>query len=298
MPFNFDAPKSFYDKALDCYNKALGWAAGEIAQYKNWRSLLVSIDFVFYLAALFLFFNPLERPFRTLVSIIPWLKQSGWYAPVFWSLVGVISVIGMIKAARARIKTVEPAELKPGVIKGLAPFCYEDAEVFAQLRRGENLKECLQAIGDEQFRFGALSGESGAGKTSFLQAGLWPELEKRGLRCVYVKFSDLDPFESVKRACLKHLSFAGGATDEADFQGLLRAAAAHDQTPVVFFFDQFEQFFVHRKRKKDREPFAQALTQWFTELRLLTSHYKSTAGKATALALILKARSHPELIGK
>jgi tetratricopeptide (TPR) repeat protein len=265
MPFNFDAPKSFYDKALDCYNKALGWAAGEIARYKNWRSLLVSIDFVFYLAALFLFFNPIERPFRTLVSIIPWLKQSGWYAPVFWSLVGVISVIGMIKAARARIKTVEPAELEPAVIKGLAPFCYEDAEVFAHLRRGETLKECLQGIGDEQFRFGALGGESGAGKTSFLQAGLWPELEKRGLRCVYVKFSDLDPLESVKRACLKHLSFADGAPDGADFQGLLRAATAQDRTPVVLFFDQFEQFFVHRKRKKDREPFTQALAKWFAE---------------------------------
>lgn len=30
-----------------------------------------------------------------------------------------------------------------------------------------------------------------AGKTSFLQAGLWPEMEKRKLRCVYVKFSDM-----------------------------------------------------------------------------------------------------------
>jgi hypothetical protein len=118
-------------------------------------------------------------------------------------------------------------------------------------------------------RFGALSGESGAGKTSFLQAGLWPELDKRKFRCVYVKFSDLDPFESVKRACLKHLSFADGAPDGADFQGLLRAATAQDRTPVVFFFDQFEQFFVHRKRKKDREPFAQALAQWFAEAQSL-----------------------------
>src|SRR5262245_5711967 len=266
MPFNFEVSKTFYDKAIDCYYKATGWAAEEIDRYKSWRSLRISIDFVVYLAFLFLFFNPFGWPFPTLPSTIPRLKQFGWYAPVFWSLFGVISVIGVIKAARARFKTVEPEEFKPGAIKGLAPFDYEDAEVFSHLQREEDLKECLQAIGDEQFRFGALSGESGVGKTSFLQAGLWPELERRGFRCVYVKFSDLDPFESAKRACLKHLSFVDGAPDGADFQRLLRAATAQDRTPIVLFFDQFEQFFVHRKRKKDREPFTQALAQWFAEM--------------------------------
>jgi tetratricopeptide (TPR) repeat protein len=155
--------------------------------------------------------------------------------------------------------------LKPCAIKGLLPFDYEDAEVFSHLQRDQELKECLQSIGDEQWRFGALSGESGVGKTSFLRAGLRPELEKMGFRCVYVKFSDVDPFESVKRACLKHLSFAGEATDGADFQGLLRTATAQDQTPIVLLFDQFEQFFVHRKRIKDREPFTQALAGWFAE---------------------------------
>src|SRR5262245_8751913 len=260
MPFDFDTPKTFFEKGA----RAVDWVAEEIVRQKNWRSLLVLIDVFLFLA-----FNPFEWPFPNMLSLFPRLKQFGWYAPVFWSLIGVIFVIAVIVAARAKRKTAVQSELKPGAIKGLLPFGYEDAEVFSHLQRDQNLKECLQAVGDEQWRFGVLSGESGAGKTSFLQAGLWPELEKRKFRCVYVKFSDLDPFESVKRACLKHLSFADGATDEADFQGLLRAAVAHDQTPVVFFFDQFEQFFVHRKRKKDREPFAQALTQWFTEMRSL-----------------------------
>ena len=266
MPFNYESSKSFYEKARDCYDKVLSWAAEVDARWQNWRSMQISIEFVVYLALLFFLFNPIEWPFPTLHSTIPRLKQFGWYAPVFWSLFGVISVIGMIKAARARIKPFEPEEFKPGAIKGLAPFDYEDAEVFSHLQREEDLKECLQAIGDEQFRFGALSGESGVGKTSFLQAGLWPELERRGFRCVYVKFSDLDPFETVKRACLKHLSFADGAPDEGDFQGLLRAATAQDRTPIVLLFDQFEQFYVHRKCKKDREPFTQALAQWFAEM--------------------------------
>src|SRR5262245_14477191 len=256
MPFDFDTPKTFFEKGA----RAVDWVAEEIVRQKNWRSLLVLIDVFLFLA-----FNPFEWPFPNLLSLFPLLKQFGWYAPVFWSLIGVIFIIAVIVAARAKRKTAVQSALKPGAIKGLLPFGYEDAEVFSRLQRDQNLKECLQAIGDEQWRFGVLSGESGAGKTSFLQAGLWPELERRKFRCVYVKFSDLDPYESVRRACLKHLSFAGGAPGGADLQGLLRAAAAQDRTPVVFFFDQFEQFFVHRKRKKDREPFAQALAQWFAD---------------------------------
>jgi len=256
MPFDFDTPKTFFEKGA----KAVDWIAEEIIRQKNWRSLLVLIDVVLFLA-----FNPFEWPFPNLLSLFPQLRQLGWYAAAFWSLIGVIFIIAVIVAARAKRKPAEHAELKLGAIKGLLPFGYEDAEVFSHLQRDQSLKECLQAISDEQWRFGVLSGESGAGKTSFLQAGLWPELERRKFRCVHVKFSDLDPFESVRRACLKRLSFADGAPDEADFQGLLRAVVAQDRTPVVFFFDQFEQFFVHRKRKKDREPFAQALARWFAE---------------------------------
>ncbi|HKE04369.1 MAG TPA: tetratricopeptide repeat protein [Blastocatellia bacterium] len=260
MPFDFDTPKTFFEKTT----KAIDWIVEEIVRQKNWRSLLALLDVILFIA-----FNPFQWPFPNLLSLSPQLEKSSWYAPVFWSLIGVIFVIAVIVAARAKRKPAERPDLKQGAIKGLLPFGYEDAEVFSHLQRDQNLKECLQAIGDEQWRLGVLSGESGAGKTSFLQAGLWPEMERRKFRCVYVKFSDLDPFESVKRACLKHLSFADGATDAANFPGLLRAAAEQDRTPIALLFDQFEQFFVHRKRKKDREPFVQALAQWFAEMQSL-----------------------------
>ncbi|HKQ80396.1 MAG TPA: ATP-binding protein [Blastocatellia bacterium] len=260
MPFDFDTPKTFFEKAT----KAVDWIVEEIVRQRNWRSLLVLLDVILFLA-----FNPVKWPFPNLLSFFPRLAQFGWYSPVFWSLIGVIFVIAVIVAARAKRKPGERPESKLGAIKGLLPFGYEDAEVFSHLQRDQNLKECIQAIGDEQWRFGVLSGESGTGKTSFLQAGLWPEMERRKFRCVYVKFSDLDPFESVKRAGLKHLSLADGATEAADFLGLLRAAAEQDRTPIILLFDQFEQFFVHRKRKKDREPFVQALAQWFAETQSL-----------------------------
>src|SRR5262245_40332796 len=265
MPFDFDISKTFFKKCA----RAVDWIVEDVIRQKDWLSLwsrlnsswpatsLFALDFFLFIA-----FGPVKSPFPSMLSLFPQLKQFGWYAPVFWSLIVLIIIIAVIVAAPGER---EATEHQPGAIKGLAPFGYEDAETFSHLRREGRLVELLQAICDEQWRFGALSGESGVGKTSFLQAGLWSEMEKRGFRWVYVKFSDLDPFGSVRGACLNRLSFADGAPDGVDFQGLLRAATAQDRTPVVLFFDHFEQFFVHRKRKKDREPFAQALARWFAE---------------------------------
>jgi tetratricopeptide (TPR) repeat protein len=260
MPFDFDTLHIFIEKT----NKAIDWIVEEIFRQKNWRSLLVLID-----VALFLVFNPFQWPFPNLLTPFPQTLSYGWYRPAFWSLVSLIFIGAVIAAARTRRKPIETRDLKPGAIKGLLPFGYEDAEDFAHLQRSQNLKECLQAIGEDHWRFGVLSGESGAGKTSFLQAGLWPALEKRKARCVYVKFSDLDPFESVRRACRKRLPACEVAADDADFPSLLRAATTHDSSPVVLLFDQFEQFFVHHKRKSDRAMFVQALTQWFATMESL-----------------------------
>ncbi|MBO0721326.1 MAG: hypothetical protein J2P41_10925 [Blastocatellia bacterium] len=245
-------------------NKAIDWVAEEIYWKKRWRSLLILIDVVLFLA-----FNPLLWPFPNLLSSFPRMLSYGWYQPAFWSLVTLILIGAVIAAARHKRKPTETGDLKHSAIKGLLPFGYEDAEDFAHLQRSQDLKECLEAIGDAYWRFGVLTGFSGVGKTSFLQAGLWPELEKRNMRCVYVKFSDLDPLESVRRACRKHLPACGGAPDDADFLSLLRAATAQDSSPVVLLFDQFERFFIDHKHKSDRAAFVQALTQWFTAMESL-----------------------------
>jgi conflict system STAND superfamily ATPase len=260
MPFDFDTLHTFIEKT----NKAIDWIVEEIFRQKNWRSLLVLIDVVLFLA-----FNPFQWPFPNLLTPFPQLLSYHWYWHAFWSLISLIFIGAVIAAARTKRKPTETGYLKPGAIKGLLPFGYEDAEDFAHLQRSQILKECLQAIGDDLWRFGVLSGESGTGKTSFLQAGLWPALEKRNARCVYVKFSDLDPFESVRRACRKHLPACGGAADDADFLSLLRAATAQDSSPVILLFDQFEQFFVQRKRKSDRAMFVHALAQWFADMEPL-----------------------------
>ena len=74
MPFDFDTPRTFFEKGA----RAVDWVAEEIIRQKNWRSLLVLIDVVLFLA-----FNPFEWPFPNLLSLFPQLRQFDWYAPVF-----------------------------------------------------------------------------------------------------------------------------------------------------------------------------------------------------------------------
>ncbi len=256
MAFDFGPISNLFEKA----NKAVEWIVEEIIRKKNWLALLLLLDVV-----LFALFNPFQWPFRNLVDLFPQIKFP-WYTQIFCSVIALIFILAVIVAARRKRPVAEKPPLKLSAIKGLLPFGFDDKEIFANLQRDRNLLECLQAISDEHWRFGVICGESGAGKTSFIQAGLWPALEDRKYRCVYVKFSDLDPFESVKQACVKHLKSSDGLGGTTDLPSLIRAATEQDKSTFVLIFDQFEQFFVHRKRKKDREAFVQSLTEWYREM--------------------------------
>jgi tetratricopeptide (TPR) repeat protein len=152
-------------------------------------------------------------------------------------------------------------------IKGLRPFRREDAEIFARLGRQVEVDNCANAIADTDFRFGILSGESGCGKSSFMQAGLWPKLEGYRVphQCVYVKFANEDPGETIERAMRDALKIQAPDLRDADLMGLFTAATQVVSKPIVLFFDQFEQFFVHQKYKQDRELFVRVLTHWYQQ---------------------------------
>ncbi len=126
-----------------------------------------------------------------LLELLPdFLKQV--FSRLSLSLIGLASLLwGIVLVWRKAVprKTGVVAAIKPSAIKGPFAFGEMDGEIFSQLGREADLGKLLGWVLDTQIGFAALKGESGAGKTSLLRAGLAytlvREKEKHGVTPVY-----------------------------------------------------------------------------------------------------------------
>lgn len=246
-------------KLVNLINDFLVRLVDESLRKKNKRLNLILFSVLY-----FYLFNPYQYPLRNLFTIYKDVVNLKWYIDAFWAaflLLLIIILVQIYLAQKNKIISRRFDEIRTGPIKGLLSYSSEDAGYYSNLQRDQNLVECFQAITNEHWRFGVLNGDSGVGKTSFLLAGLMPILEKQGIICVYVKFTELDPFESIRRACAKHL-FSVRENGE-DYICNLREAFIETQKPVIIIFDQFEQFFLHKKKRNDRERLINSLRFWY-----------------------------------
>ena len=256
-----DAPSTeTVKKQFDNLTGIVEWAT-EIWYSRNWVKRLILIDIVLFLA-----FNPYYKTvLKFIETYFPLPKHYDLY---FWLVIAAIFIAALVVGIRARAKKITPVIIgERTAIKGLLPFGFKDAEVFTRLQRDTELKECYEAIAASDFRFGILSGESGNGKSSFLQAGLWPALQREN-KCVYIKFTDYDPLLAIRHAIIEQVTIPEDKRNEPSFLEFLKIAAAQNVgasggKSLILMMDQFEQFFVHQKRRKDREPLIQALNEWF-----------------------------------
>jgi tetratricopeptide (TPR) repeat protein len=247
------------DSVKEKVEKAEGiveWLA-QLLRGKNHVKKLLLIDVL-----IFMLFNPIYPDLLRLVTG----KTIEWYPFVFWSVIGLIFIAAVVVAVRAKRHETEGLggdwnERSP--IKGLLPFEFADAKLFSGLQREEDFRECLPVLTGADFRFGILCGESGCGKTSYLQAGLWPRLQEQGHPCLYVKFTDLDPLDSIRSALTDQFKLPREIVEGKDFLTLLSDVTQSSSQPTVLLFDQFEQFFVRCKREKQRKPFIQSLAAWY-----------------------------------
>ncbi|MEM9121623.1 MAG: tetratricopeptide repeat protein, partial [Cyanobacteria bacterium P01_F01_bin.56] len=281
-----------FQSAVEEFQKFLRWIA-ELIVTKNWFALLVLSAVLIYVL-----FTPPELNFFSLIGDSqPSGLLSGLFKPLegfpAWYVLGfVLLELGLIIGALIIAIRSLPAPQQNTLadiaerkaIKGLRPFSAEDAEIFAKLQRTQSLRDCLESLTNSTFRFGILMGESGCGKTSFLQAGIWPQLinESANVMGIYVRFSDRDPMRTIAQALAEQLALpledliasesahtlrqAENALSPAPADRLMQIfSTAVDQTtkPLVLLFDQFEQFFVHYKLPEQRQPFVDGLTQWY-----------------------------------
>lgn len=123
--------------------------------------------------------------------------------------------------------------------KFLDYFEMDDQAIF--FGRENDLPKILAKIYSQNLLL--LYAKSGSGKTSLINAGLRPELEKEGYFTCYIRVFE-DPVVAIKRAVNLALPAPIEEADDLMLWAFLRKASRSVQKPFVLFLDQFEEFFI------------------------------------------------------
>lgn len=158
-------------------------------------------------------------------------------------------------------QVVLPEQTRP--IKGLKSFERADELVFKKLQRSTEISEYSDSIIHGDFKIGILFGTSGVGKTSFLKAGLIPELEKENHEPIYLKLTNEDPIISISRIFAERTNFGSNFfSQETDFQLLEKQFLGKR---IVLILDQFEQFITQQNHLKTPNSLIDFLLNWKTQ---------------------------------
>lgn len=141
--------------------------------------------------------------------------------------------------------------------RGLLEYRLADTGKF--FGRDEAIKQCIKLL--SRSAFSVLHAESGAGKTSLLQAGVMPVILASGHLPVYLRPYDKNPEETIKSILLPNSEFASSLTNEPldDFlRHITNILGA--KTMLVLILDQFEEFF-YRVQEIDQNSFIDSLVR-------------------------------------
>jgi Novel STAND NTPase 1/Domain of unknown function (DUF4234) len=167
--------------------------------------------------------------------------------------------------------TAVGAPARPAPFKGLVPYTEEDASFF--FGRDEEIEVVIANL--EARRLTLLYGESGAGKSSLLRAGVSHRLLETARRnleeigtpeLVPVYFASWrdDPLEALLEAIGAATSSITGeaAADSPHSRRLdeaIERASAHAQADILVVLDQFEEYFLYHEVERSERTFADEL---------------------------------------
>lgn len=187
-----------------------------------------------------------------------------WFFPLLVCALRLYQHINQVMRSRffkkhgANIITPEPHYFR------LLPYQTSDKDRF---HRADNLHiEVKNWIKQSAHTLLYLSGESGAGKSSLLNAYLLPELREDGFEVISCN-AHANPVEQLKHAVSEHLSSA--PDDEASRQNwhkLLNQYQQKHTKPLLLIIDQFEEFLIMNDQTDQLEPSREALHQLIEQL--------------------------------
>jgi WD40 repeat protein len=176
----------------------------------------------------------------------------------------VISASCFLMYARLRARAAslrQRSMLTAGAaFRGLLPFQESDRDRF--YGRDIETHAVLEMVTHSEFRFGVLFGDSGCGKTSLIRAGLLPLLWGKGYAPIYSR-SYKDPLRALIEEC-RHQSQLEICEGETPIE-YLRRAAEDINAQLVVVCDQFEEFFVNFRTRREREPFISFIVACYDE---------------------------------
>lgn len=129
-----------------------------------------------------------------------------------------------------------------GPYKGLLEYRLSDTEIFFGRERA--IGEVLLHL--DRNPLTVLHSESGAGKTSLLQAGVSARLIVNGHLPIYCRPYDVSPAQAIKQALLPNLSQTPGLSSASLRDFLWQVCnVLGANTTLYILLDQFEEFFLH-----------------------------------------------------
>jgi len=151
------------------------------------------------------------------------------------------------------------------IIKGMKAFDTSDNDRFSKLGREDDLKNCLELIRSTRRSLSPkiilLHGVSGAGKTSFIRAGLIPQLQaENNSRSVIYAISDTNL--NLQQFILEKLGDIPPGNCEV----------LEEHSSAIVFLDQFEQWMIHYANQDEefRQSFIRNLDQWINTFTSIT----------------------------
>ncbi len=144
--------------------------------------------------------------------------------------------------------------------KSLLPYRLGDAPLF--FGRAQATTDLLRTLDGHRGQLTVLHAESGAGKTSLLQAGLAAQLLQRGHLPLYVRPWRDAPSLAIKRTLLPDLERVPALAGLALRPFLKRTTALLGLSTVIYILlDQFEEFFIRLPDEAARHTFIDELGQ-------------------------------------
>lgn len=184
--------------------------------------------------------------FTLFVSVITWLNYivNAYEKKEFvWACLqmGIFSIM-IISCIYFVLKKLWEKEKKIEKLNELKPLTRDDDAPIGRNHQKTLVLDFLLKEKDDNAKLSVLTGESGCGKTSFVEAEIIPELEKDD--CSVIK---LEQYENYLKLVRQKLSEIFHNSENIDFENSLVDCAnkviSYNKTPV-FIFDQFEQVFM------------------------------------------------------